>query len=50
MPLVFYAQSTSAVISRRYTFCHHILLFKSVYIYVLELVYVQFKKGSKTQT
>ena len=27
--LVFYAQSTSAVISGRYTFCHHILPFKS---------------------
>ena len=28
--LVFYAQSTSVVISGWYTFCHHILLFKSV--------------------
>ena len=38
--LVFYAQSTSAVISGRYTFYRHILLFKSVY--VLKLAYVQF--------
>ena len=28
--LVFCAQSTSAVVSGRYTFYHHILLFKSV--------------------
>ena len=27
---MFYAQSISAVISGRYTFCHHKLLFKSV--------------------
>ena len=35
---MFYAQSTSAVISRRYTFCHHILLLKNVQ--VLKLVYL----------
>ena len=30
--LVFYAQSTSSVISGQYTFCHHITIVKSVYM------------------